>query len=749
MLVSSLHAKELLELLHELGGDRPKECLLQFFPEHPEHIDEILESLVRSGRIAASGCEHNLRYRATGPYEPVDPAEQGPLSRSFQPDTFFSCFSLKRSGHILDACAILFEHLDHLLNASMSHAALACLELGIRYLRDWSAEGRDETECRRYTEQFFFAADTAMYLSKQLAEVLALTPEMRAIARGLGDRRTEALLDMVEACLVNMHSERPAGKIRFLRQHCLQALVELDDPTIMAKSQYFLGMFSLWEGNFQQVLVFCEMACRQPQLWHGRFQTEMYPLYTSSVALYLGRFHQAVGILEAARRAAELEQNRYKTMWWEAQLAMVLLYMNRCGEALELIDHVNAEANAESETKILLWGMRGLAYYHWRKGNIHAAHKLFTDAMNMARGNTLTRPVYSYPWLFDMLLDFARLGLSPVPGICLETEVKSSLQGINRHLRASALRTVAGVRCGRGASFEETLEALGESERLFDAVGNPLETARTRLRMADCLALLGRRKEGQSLYDAALQTLKGYDQSEAVCPPPYPPASSADLPWVYPAFAVERPDAELRSLAGLDMETTDNILQMIPPGGAQRYTEAPSDREVDFYSLFASLAPWDTLEQFLAQFAHIACSELGAERAVLFRKESTGHLVPAATSNITDAELNTGVVASRLARIQSGVGGSPLLLEEKDAVSLILPLHAGTSEQWLLYLESTYATRALLGMSRHTQETVAREFSRELYAAVRFDNWVTSSKETSGEQAAGYPALTARYAFWA
>lgn len=735
MVIFPSQAILVLELLYELGGARSQELLVQFISGPPEAASEVLAALVAEGRVLEVGSGSNLRYSISGEY---NPSQVTFVLSGREGANLPYCFALRRSGHILDACAILFEHIDRLLDASLSHAALACLELAARYLGEWSAEGQNEAERRRYMEQFFSAADTAMYLSKQLEEVLTLTQQTRTISRELGDQRAETLLDLVEACLINMHSKRPADTIRSLRKHCLQAIAELDDPDIMTRCQYFLGMFSLWEGDFHQVLVSCETACHQPQLWRGRFQTEMYPLYTSSAALYLGRFHQAVGILEAARRAAELEQNRYKTLWWEAQLAMVLLYMNRCDEALELIDHVNAEANAESETKILLWGMRGLAYYHWRKGKPRAAHKLLTEAMSMARSNNLMRPVYSYPWLYDMLLEFDRLGLPPVPGMRLEFELESSLRGINRHLRASALRTVAGVRCGGGASLEETLEALRESETLFEAVGNPLETARTRLRMADCLFLLGQKSAAQGLYADAVQVLGSYEQPEGATPPSFPPASRAALFWAHAAFSIDRPDARVRSLGGADPEGVSTALHSVSQNatlGPQRYGEGTRSRRVDFRTLFSALAPWEDLQQFLAQFVHIACSELGAERAVLFRKESNGYLTPAATSNITDAELNTGVVAARLARIQVSIGGAPLLLEEKDAVSLTLPLQAGTSEQWLLYLESAYAVRALLGIDPHMQKEAVEELSNELYAAFRYQNWVSTPKAVGEEEA--------------
>lgn len=722
----SAHNSLVLHVLTEFGGMRSGACLAQLLPDVSQHVPSALAELVAEGRVAMEGSGEFTRYGAT----PAD-ADAPPLPVESESGGLATCFALKREGKILDACAILFERIDESLDRSLSRAALACLELAARYLAEWKPQGQDENERRRYTDQVLSAADTAMYLTKQLSEVLALVAPAREAAFSLGDRRTEALLGLVEACLENMHSERPAERLRQLRSQCMQSLSELDDPGIMVRSQYFLGMFSFWEGDFQQVLVSYEDACRQPQIWTGRFQTELYPLYTSSAALYLGRFHQAVGILESARRAADLEQNRYKIMWWEAQLAMVLLYMNKCDEALELIDHVITEADAESETKILLWGMRGLAYYHWRKGNVRAARRLLSEAMTMAARNALPRPVYSYPWIFDMLQAFHREGLLPVPGFRLERELNSALDGMNAHLKASALRAVAGIRCGCGVPLEETLALLRESLALFEHVGNPLESARTRLRMADCLALLGGLEDAAAIREDARKILAAYDQTEETALIVFPPEDATSLPWAFPAYAAPAPGGRAQAA----------------PNWAEKRKDVKNDPVARCRAMFDVLPPWENLGRFLTQLAHIACSELGAERAVLFRIPPGGVLEAAAASNISNAELNTGVIAARLSRIHAGIGKTPMLLEDEDAVSLTLPLQAGTDEQWLLHLESAYAVRALLDLAPAMREEAAREFSRELHAALRYQNRTASAAPPERELPRSLPYRANREMF--
>lgn len=83
---------------------------------------------------------------------------------------------------------------------------------------------------------------------------------------------------------------------------------------------------------------------------------------------------------------------------------MVLLYMRRPEEALELIDHVLSMVNPETETKIAVWGMRGLAFYHYTQGNIKASHAAMQRTMDIAL------PVWFPPPHLFLSVDVRRAG---------------------------------------------------------------------------------------------------------------------------------------------------------------------------------------------------------------------------------------------------------------------------------------------------------------------------------------------------
>lgn len=346
-------------------------------------------------------------------------------------------------GQNLEACTLLLGFINTLLNSSQSSGAVACYGLVLRLLGQWSPAGAASGQKQAFMKLALAACDISMYLSKSHRQAREIAARALETAKEQGDARMTALLHLVESSLENMAAECSAQRMHELHAQCETSLLELDRAGARGQAEYFVGMFHFWHGHFREALAAFEVALQYPQLWECRFQTEMFSLYTSSSAVYLGRFHQAVGILEAAKRAAELGQNRFKILWWEGQLAMVLLYMRRHEEALELIDHVLSMVNPETETKIAVWGMRGLAFYHYTQGNIKASHAAMQRTMDIALRYGFRRPIYSYPWMFDVLAAYEQAGLPPVRGLDLDEEIQRAIESYNEHLRAGALRAKA------------------------------------------------------------------------------------------------------------------------------------------------------------------------------------------------------------------------------------------------------------------------------------------------------------------
>lgn len=557
-------------------------------------------------------------------------------------------------GHPLEACTLLLGFINTLLDSSQSSGAVACYGLVLRLLGEWRPASASSEQKQRFMKLALSACDISMYLSKSHRQAREIASRALETAKAQGDARMTALLHLVESSLENMAAECSERRMRELHAQCETSLLELDRAGARGQAEYFVGMFHFWHGHFREALAAFEVALQFPQLWECRFQTEMFSLYTSSSAVYLGRFHQAIGILEAAKRAATLGQNRFKVLWWEAQLAMVLLYMRRHEEALELIDHVLSMVNPETETKIAVWGMRGLAFYHYTQGNVKASHAAMQRTMNIAQRYGLRRPIYSYPWMFDVLTAYERAGLSPVRGLDVDEEIQRAIESYNEHLRAAALRARATRLFARYGDDGRVGELLEESLRGFTAIGNPTEIDVTRKRIA-------------RLRTASEKAVAGEDAGEGGTP------ESAE--------SAVRGGESLLLNCRVALDSIRNL--------------------TDF-------------SHYINQMTYIACCELGAERAALLEVAGGGVLTCRAACNISAVELNTGKISSRVSQYYAVQQNKPLLFDEERRVFLSLPLETAKS-RWVLWLESEYAVETLRSISGADQAAFVRLFETGLH----------------------------------
>lgn len=728
--------EEIFLALHELGGAHKEECLSQLLEEPQAAMLVALEDLCDKGILSAYKIGESVTYGISEKYNELVNTNiacfikyDNLLSNNFYSNQqkISNCFYLKEKGKTIEACTVLFSCIDRFLERSKSFAAVTSLGLGIRYLQHWVDKCHDKDETSKFLELVLCASDMTMYLSKHFTPMLELLSAAKKIALHVGEYPAATLLSIVEACLENMRAECSVERLHQLRQHLQQFIKEFGSTEYASLTQLFSGMFNFWEGDFQNALDSFmngnDKGYRNFAIWKGRFQSEMFSLYTSSSALYLNRFHQSVGILEAARRSASLNNNRFKTMWWEAQLAMVLLYMNKCEEALELINNVIHEADPKSETKIFFWAMRGLAYYHWRKGRIEFAYKIFSEALSISQRYSMKRPIYSYPWMLDMLYSFMSMGMRPIPGISFDEELSRALDGMNRHLQASALRTLATLLLERNVSINEALSYLRQSEGLFRKVGNQFESARTGLFIARCLDAIHENDEANNIRRDSFNTLSSLGQTDAHY------ASNIklnniifdekndysnllkDLPQTL--FFIENNKNKFLEISLHDIDSQANDFD-----SASHLSE--HDPLDNCRYAFESLPSWSNYHQFLSHVVHIACSELGAERALLAQFQTDGKLEVKATSNISSKELETGVLTSYLASICKKIQRTPMFLEKNGVVSLTIPLIMGGRDFWILYIESVYAVNFLKNINEKHYKEISLIFSRELRSAFRY-----------------------------
>lgn len=377
-------------------------------------------------------------------------------------------------GDDIEACSRLVE----MINTHIDMSRLSCAVS----LYDFVTRKLDRGEFTQSSENMLHlvlaVCDISMYLSKFHLRALNVARKAIAASDYKKDRFLINILYLVEVSLENMAAECDEEKMIYLYKRC-ESLINDIEYDYYGHTKYFIGMFQFWRAKFREVLTTYESARKSMPIWNFRFQTNLFDLYTSSSAAYLGKFHDAVGILEAANNEARLQQNRFKILWWEAQLAMILLYMGKDEDAIALIDHALCAVNPENETKIALWAMRGLAYYHYRQGRILASYLCMRRQVETGIRYGTRRLIYSYPWLLEMLLSYEEEGLAPIAGMTVADEMRRAFRGYNEQHRASGLRAKAILLSREGAHTDMAETLLRDSREIFTRLGNGFEARRT------------------------------------------------------------------------------------------------------------------------------------------------------------------------------------------------------------------------------------------------------------------------------
>ncbi|NLW82605.1 MAG: sigma-54-dependent Fis family transcriptional regulator [Desulfovibrionales bacterium] len=323
-----------------------------------------------------------------------------------------------------------------------------------------------------------------------------------------------------------------------------------------------------------------------------------------------------------------------------------------------------------------------------------------------------------------MLYSFLSMGMTPIPGVSFDEELSRALEGPNKHLQASALRTVATLFFERNAGINEALQFLQQSEDLFRRIGNQLESARTGLRIAICLDAMNAHDESENIRSESLKILSNFGQLD-----------------LYPTDCMKINDNKLSQ----EMHGYVSFLQDLPR--TQFYLENSQKNlfkipiqnilakkiitdSILFFSeydplencriAFESLPSFLNLHQFLSQVAYIACSELGAERALIAQMNEDGGLDIKATSNISSKEIKTGTMIPKLSSILSKLENTPLFIEENGVVSLTIPLKIYNLNFWILYIESSYAIHALKSINPKCYKEIVWIFSQEIRHALHY-----------------------------
>jgi len=372
----------------------------------------------------------------------------------------------------------LISHLGHLENDTMF--VLAALEL----------------------------SDLSMALGKYFTEVPGILERAKDASNRLGDRRSEAL--------INLH----LGRIFFLGNRYSQAtksfaageaeVKELGDIDIMDEAAEFLALFCFMQGKFKDAMGYFERAVQSFESQAGIKLTNLSaPIWMGLNTAYLGQFHRAIGLLDFHWRHAKRKSHYVLASTIRAILGQVLMLS---GNKRESSFHLQMAWKESSDNKNFLgifFSTAGLAYQHFIEGRFQEAWEMGSRLVpETVKEGMLGH--FSSPWNLEMVFELERLGYDPIPGIEYRKLEAQILRRSNVHLHGVALRLRAKDTFAKGKSEELVEKDLLASETYLKLSGNPVQLAKTRIDLATLKLSQDNREEARTLAQKARQGLSGH-----------------------------------------------------------------------------------------------------------------------------------------------------------------------------------------------------------------------------------------------
>lgn len=197
--------------------------------------------------------------------------------------------------------------------------------------------------------------------------------------------------------------------------------------------------------------------------------------------------------------------------------------------------------------------------------------------------------------MLEILYSYERNGLPPLPGYQLEREQNKALYGPDQHLHGMVWLIRAQQRMEAGYPMPLALNTLQRSLMLFEAVGNPLETARTKPCMARALESCDQEERAKALRREAEPILEKWGKSTSLERTPLARAENAEA-------------------------DTERLLRKCR-------------RELD------AISPLETFQRRLHHLVLIVKRVFAEEQAVLFRKPEGNPPECMGAGNLSEAEL--------------------------------------------------------------------------------------------------------------
>ena len=347
-------------------------------------------------------------------------------------------------------------------------------------------------------------------LGQNIGELLIYMQTALASAKRLGDRRSKAL--------INLH----LGRIHYFAEQRNQAVEaftkgrklveELGDEDILLQAGELLGLYYHMQGLFKDAKKHFERAVAGYEA--ERVSLLINPLATMWVSYseaYLGQFHRAIGRLNYYHNIATESSDQNLASTLRASLGLILLMINKVREASFHLSGALDEATAGSNALARYLAQGGLAMLTLHLGKPEKARDMFAEALTVAAESGLIRQ-YSSPLVLEMISEFHRLKLEPIPQFSFHRELIRVMNEPNIHLKGVALRLKVMDSLRQNGDYSSADADLGTSEDYLVRSGDPIQLGKTRLEMSRLRLKQKSREDARILAQKAWKDFSGYGE---------------------------------------------------------------------------------------------------------------------------------------------------------------------------------------------------------------------------------------------
>ena len=322
-------------------------------------------------------------------------------------------------------------------------------------------------------------AKAAFVVGKGFGALVAFLKNALTAADRLGDRRSRAMIHLHLGRLYYFGEQRHEAMAVF--QQGKREVEALGDEDIVANAAELIGLYYFIQGRHPKAITYFKQAAKNFEFAR---QGHSGPMWLSYCAAFLGQFHQAIGTLDFYRRMAiERGDHTYATTL-RAVLGIFLVRIKKTREAAYHLSGALQEGQRTQNSLACYFAMGGLALHHMTEGRLAESRKWMMQALAEGARAGLIRQ-YASPFVLELLFEYHRSGLQPIPGFTFTDECRRIQAEPNIHLQGVVLRLMATDAMDSGKRAFEKIEAdLKRSETLLTRSGDPIQLGKTRLVMA-------------------------------------------------------------------------------------------------------------------------------------------------------------------------------------------------------------------------------------------------------------------------